>query len=53
MTQNSEGVNFIKGEVKKSEFLGNYLDCLVQVHENTIKIKLDPKVPVKAGDEIV
>jgi iron(III) transport system ATP-binding protein len=52
LQDSKEATNIIQGKVKKLEFLGSYLDCLVMVQENSIKLKLDQKTPVKADDEI-
>jgi len=50
--QPSNGANVLRGQVEKSVFLGDFIDCQIRVGEQQIHTKLAPTSDLSDGDKV-
>lgn len=50
--QQPTGVNCLQGKVETSSFLGEYLDCLLQVGDSTLRARLHPSLRLRTDEQV-
>jgi iron(III) transport system ATP-binding protein len=50
--QPANGFNVLRGQVEKSVFLGDFIDCQIRVGEQLVHVKLAPTSDLSDADKV-